>query len=340
MGGDGMNKRVLGLIIAVLVIAGVIGGTVLVQYLSRIPDNPPDTIGNTSGNLNNKGLVCENDGYIYFANLADNHCLYRMTTDGNDAEKLADIPVAYINAAGDYLYFYFDDPGGTKFMGVSGRMSGIFRLKKGETDFVCLDKCTSGVLNLIGSTLYYEHYDNTNGMQLHHCSLDGHDKGLAVAEIINPACVINGDIYYSEQDSQKLKVYRPGDAEGRVYMDYPVYNPVLEGSDLYFMNMHDDYKLYRYSMSDGSLTQITDERIDTFNVYGNVIFYQRNQDPALIRVNADGSDAIVIAEGNYENINCTSTYTFYSPFKEDRTFITYTFGGDGRSAEFAPLDSE
>ncbi|MBQ6128048.1 MAG: DUF5050 domain-containing protein, partial [Lachnospiraceae bacterium] len=112
-----MNKRVLGLIIAVLVIAGVIGGTVLVQYLSRIPDNPPDTIGNTSGNLNNKGLVCENDGYIYFANLADNHCLYRMTTDGNDAEKLADIPVAYINAAGDYLYFYFDDPGGPKFMG-------------------------------------------------------------------------------------------------------------------------------------------------------------------------------------------------------------------------------
>lgn len=335
-----MNKRVIVVVSIVFFIAVIIGGTVLIQYITRIPDNPADTIGNTSGNLNNKGLVCEHDGYIYFANLADNHYLYRMTSDGNNPEKLIDVPVAYINAGGDYLYFYFDDPGGTKFMGIAGRMSGIFRLKKGDKDFVCLDKCTSGVLNLIGSTLYYEHYDNTNGMQLYHSSLDGKDKGLAVNEIINPACVVNGDIYYGEQDSQKLKIYRPGDADSRLYMNFPVYNPVVEGTDLYFMNMEDDYKLYRYSMTDGHLKQITDERVDTFNVYGSVIFYQRNQNPALIRVGTDGSDPVIIAEGNFENINCTSTYTFYSPFKENRTFITYTYGGNGESVEFAPRASE
>ena len=335
-----MNKKVLGIIIAVLVIGGIIGGVVLSQYLSRIPDNPSGTIGNTSGNLNNRGLVCESDGYIYFANLSDNHYLYRMNPDGTDPVKLIDVPVSYINAAGDYLYFYFDDPGGTKFMGISGRMSGIFRLKKGERDFVCLDKCTSGVLNLVGSTLYYEHYDNTDGMQLYHSSLDGKDKGLAVDEIINPACVLGGDIYYCEQDSMKLKIYRPGDAEGRIFMDHPVYNPVAMGDFLYFMDMNDDYCLYRYSLSLGQLTKITNERVDTFNVYDDVIFYQRNRDPALIRVNADGSNPIIIAEGNYENINCTSTYTFYSPFKEDRMYITYTFGGDGQSASFTPISTE
>ena len=335
-----MNKRMIGLIIAGAAIVAMIGIAILFQFLSRIPDNPPGTIGNTSGNLNNKGLVCESDGYIYFANLSDNHYLYRMTTDGSDPERIVEVPVSYINAAGDYLYFYFDDPGGTKFMGISGRMSGIFRLKKGETDFVCLDKCTSGVLSLVGSTLYYEHYDNTNGMQLYHSSLDGKDKGLSVDEIINPACVIGSDIYYSEQDSQKLKIYRPGSSEGRVFMDYAVYNPVYDGNDLYFMNMNDDYCLYRYSLSDGNLTKITDERIDTFNVYQGMIFYQRNREPALIRVNYDGSDAVVIAEGNYENINCTSTYTFYSPFKEDATYITYTFGGRGESSRFAPTPAE
>ena len=71
-----------------------------------------------------------------------------------------------------------------------------------------------------------------------------------------------------------------------------------------------------------------------------MIFYQRNREPALIRVNYDGSDAVVIAEGNYENINCTSTYTFYSPFKEDATYITYTFGGRGESSRFAPAPAE
>ena len=331
-----MNKRVIVIAVAILVISGIIGGAVLYKYLSRIPDNPPDTIGNTSGNLNNKGLYCESDGYIWFSNIYDNNYLYRMDSDGRNAERVIEVPVSYINSGGDYLYFYFDDPGGTKFMGIAGRMSGVYRLKKGETDFVCLDKCTSGVVNLIGSTLYYEHYDNTDGMQLYHCSLDGKDKGLAVPEIVNPACVINRDIYYSEQDSQKLKLYRPGDSSGRVYMDYAVYNPVVDGTDIYFMNMNDDYCLYRYSMTGGDLTKITDARVDTFNVYGGMIFYQRNQNPALIRVNADGSGAVVIAEGNYENINCTDNFTFYSPFREKQTYMTYTFGGGGESALFNP----
>ena len=335
-----MNKRVLGIIIAVFVLVAIVGGVALNQYLSRIPDNPAGTIGNTSGNLNNKGLVCEDDNYIYFSNLNDGKCLYRMNKDATDPVRLADIPVSYINTGGDYLYFYFDDPGGTKFMGVAGRMSGIFRLKKNEKDYVCLDKCTSGILNLIGSTLFYEHYDNTNGMQLYHSNLDGSDKGLAVDEIINPACVVNGDIFYSEQDSQVLKIYRPGDSQGRIYMEYAVYNPIVDGSDLYFLNMNDDYRLYRYSMSTGDLTKITEERVDTFNVYNGVIFYQRNTDPALIRVNADGSGAIVIAEGNYENINCTSTYTFYSPFKENAMYLTATFGGNGESVSFSPLDTD
>lgn len=335
-----MNKRVLGIIIAVLIIGAIIGGVTLAKYLSRIPQNPADTIGNTSGNLNNKGLVCEHDGVIYFANLADNHYLYKMNTDGTNPVKVIDVPVSYINAGGDYLYFYFDDPGGTKFMGIAGRMSGIYRLKKGEKDFVCLDKCTSGVLNLVGSTLFYEHYDNTNGMQLYSSSLDGKNKGLVLDQIVNPACIVNGDILFSEQDSQLLKIFRPGSAQAQPYMNYTVYNPVVEGSDLYFMNMSDDYCLYRYSLSNGELTKITNERIDTFNVYGSVIFYQRNTDPALIRVNTDGSNPIVIAEGNYENINCTSTFTFYSPFKEDATYITYTFGGHGESTTFAPVSSE
>ena len=75
--------------------------------------------------MNNKGLFCESDGYIYYSNIYDNNYLYRMETNGTNSELVADIPVSYINAAGDYLYFYFDDPGGTKFMGIAGRMSGI-----------------------------------------------------------------------------------------------------------------------------------------------------------------------------------------------------------------------
>ena len=38
--------------------------------------------GNTAGNLYNEGYFCEKDGIVYFANPADNYCLYSMNPDG------------------------------------------------------------------------------------------------------------------------------------------------------------------------------------------------------------------------------------------------------------------
>ena len=45
---------------------------------------------------------------------------------------------------------------------------------------------------------------------------------------------------------------------------------------LYYMNVDDKYALYRYSTADGSNEKLTSDRVDVFNVYGNSIFYQKN----------------------------------------------------------------
>lgn len=333
-----MSKKILPVIIALLVIATLITATIFITKSRQIPENAPETIGNSSGNLNNEGLFCEQDGVIYFANTNDNHYLYRMNSDGTDLQRIIDVPVAYINAAGDYIYFYYVDQGDAKFMGFTGNMRGIYRIdKKGKDDLTCLHRCTSGIVSLLGNKLYYQHYDNTEGMTLYASSLDGKDKGQLVKEIINPACILYGNIYYPDQTNLfMLNEYRPGSTVTNKYLDIQMYNPTACGDYIYYMSVNDNYCLYRYNLFDRSITKITAERIDTFNVYGDMIFYQRNENPALIRVRADGSNPEIIAEGNYSNINCTSTYTFFAPFNDSETTYMVPTTGPAVASQFNP----
>ena len=48
-----------------ILVAGVITYSVIKSRSIAVPDG---VIGNTAGNLLNKGLFCESDGVVYFAN--------------------------------------------------------------------------------------------------------------------------------------------------------------------------------------------------------------------------------------------------------------------------------
>lgn len=335
-----MKKR-LSIIIPVSICILIILLAVLNTISKKIPQNPIGTIGNLAGNLNNMGMFCEDDGVIYFSNLDDNHYLYSMNLDGTNLKRLAEVPAAYINAAGDYLYFYYDDQGDAKFMGVAGNMHGIYRIsKKGKDDLTCLDRCVSGIACLVDNTIYYQHYDNNEAMTFYSSSLDGKNKGQVLKTIVNPSCVINSTIYYPDTDDNfYLNRYTPGATTGSKYSDTRMYNPIPSGNYIYYMSVDNDYCLYRYELSSGESVKITSDRVDTFNVYDNMIFYQRNKKPALIAVMTDGSDAKIVAEGNFKNINCTSEYTYFTSFHDDTVYRTPTHYAE-YVEEFSPMTAE
>ena len=54
------DKKALLILIPFLLFVIIIGAFAIVG--DRIPDNPPETVGNTAGNLNNSGYFCEYDG--------------------------------------------------------------------------------------------------------------------------------------------------------------------------------------------------------------------------------------------------------------------------------------
>lgn len=328
-----MQKRLAIILCSVLVL--VVTLVILQRILSRVPENDPYTIGNTSGNLQNSGLFCEDNGIVYFSNVCDNRYLYSMKPDGSDLKCILKAPVSCINAAGDYLYFYQEANKENGAFGSLVRTMGIYRLKKDTKQSPsCLDRTPARSLALVGSDLFYEHYDTADGIQLYRVSVEGGDRH-AVSDIdINPACVIDGNIFFPNMDENfNMSCFHPSSEQADVVIaDMKVYHLVYDNGYIYYMNVSDDYKLYRYAVNDDHVTKLTDCRVDTFNVYNDMIYYQKNgsDDACLMRMSADGSGNEVVSYGNFTDISMTSTYTYFCAFGEENRFY--------RTPTFGPLD--
>ena len=87
------NKLILGIAIFFIIIIGV-----LLAFAGRLTPNDEFETGNTAGNLNNKGLFCEQDGIVYFSNAYDNNVLYSMSPDESNVKRLNNVSVASLNA--------------------------------------------------------------------------------------------------------------------------------------------------------------------------------------------------------------------------------------------------
>lgn len=315
-----MQKRIAIILSSVLVL--IVALVILQNVLSSVPDNDPYTIGNTSGNLQNGGLFCEDGGIIYFSNASDNGYLYSMNTDGSNVKCLLKAPVSSINAAGDYLYFYQEANKENGAFGTLVRTMGIYRMNKNaKRSPKCLDRTPAKVLSLVGSNLYYEHYETKEGITLYTVSIEGGDRHQVSLSDINPACVIDGNIFFPNLDANfYLSCFHPAtESADIVISDMKVYQLIYDNGYIYYQNVSDDYKLYRYGLRDDYVTKLTDCRVDTFNVLNGVIFYQKNgtDDAALMRMMADGTGNEMIAPGNYTHISMTSAYTYFNVFGED-----------------------
>lgn len=332
------TRNIIILSIFALLIVAVIVFEVLT---SGVRPNTPGTIGNTAGNLNNNGLFCEDNGTIYFSNAYDGGYLYSMNSDTSNIKKMLAVPVKYINAGDRHLYYYRDtDESGNadSTFGFLGNMLGIYRVQKDGKNDKILDKTPSGIAILIGDYIYYQHYDNKEGMTLYRIKTDHSDKTQLMKSIINPACATDNTIYYHDMDDNfKLVSYDINNHSISTVYEGKVFNPVLQGDYFYYINVADNYSLYRYKVSEQTIEKLTTDRVDCFNISASdIIYYQKNSQnaPALMRMQADGSNVEPVAEGNYTNINITSVYTFFSEFDSPASMYMTPTSGDINVTEF------
>lgn len=319
--------------ILILSITGVILIVLLVLAIlsSRIPMNDELITGNTPGNLNNGGYFCEMDGRVYFANAYDNFALYSMNPDETDLVKFNDGAVSSINAAGNFLY-YSQSSGSTESGGIGSavHISGIYRSNLKGKSVVSLDRCNIVSMQLCGNYLFYEKYDKQVGTSLTKVRIDKKDMQTVAEGIINPNCCVNGKIYYNgTAEDHYLHALDVSTGRDAVIWQGNIWNPIVQGNYVYYMDVGEDYRLCRYNLTSSVVEVLTNDRIDMFNVYDNYIYYQVSSadSPALKRMLTDGSSQELVREGVYQNINITSEYVYFNSFNESTpVYKTYTYG--------------
>lgn len=295
-----------------------LGFTLLSQ---RVEFNEGNVTGNTAGNLNNGGLFCEADGVVYFSNPYDEGRLYSMTPEEMQLKRLTSAKATSINADPHYLYYYMDstrdgeEPGYMHF-------HGIYRSKLNGQGTECLKRNYAIVIQLCGNYLYYQNFDNNNenGTELYKLKIDKSEDIRIADHNINPASCEEGLIYFNgtKNDHHLYTLDTENDSISVVW-DGNIWNPVYEEGFVYYMDVSHDYRLCRYSLSLKTEEVLTEDRIDFFNVYGGSIYYQKSSrsEPALKRMQTDGSNVEIVAEGVYKNINITSNYVYFTAFQSE-----------------------
>lgn len=292
---------------------------VVVAILSRhVTMNPAGTIGNTAGNINNEGLFCEYEDTVYFSNPYDGGSLYAMDADENNIRKLNSANVCNILAGGKYLYYF--QRGAHSEGGIENvrSMKSFIRcdLKGKNATGITRDVVVSG--QLVDNYLYLM-TSTTEGPSFYKIRIDKKDKTVFEGVNINPACATNGTFYYSGTGSNHY-LHAWDTATDHTYEIWRgnLWYPILEGDYVYYMDVSNDYRLCRYSLTGQHIEVLTQDRVDCFNVGNGYIYYQKNSDaPQLRCMRTDGTDNVPVADGYFTHINMTSRYVYFQVYGEE-----------------------
>jgi hypothetical protein len=324
-----MSRTSKGVIAIASFILVIILAVLLAIYNTHHVAIPEGTVGSTAGNLNNLGLFCESDGVVYFSNSYDDGTLYSMTPMQTDIKKLYNLEASYINSAGGYVCFHGKSIGQTSGLGSVVTKPGLYMLKPKRAKIKALTSDATQSLILVGDNIFYQHYTQKDGPSLAKVSLKNYEKEDVLDYFINPASYYGGKIYFSgNYEDHHLYTFDVNTHEVSDIWSGDIYNPICDGEYVYYMDVFNNYRLCRYHIPSNTIEVITNDRIDTYNYYNGIIYYQKNSQtaPELKRINADGTNEEVILEGNYTAINITSTYTYFKEFGVDQiTYFTPTF---------------
>lgn len=312
---------VTGLLILIAILYSVFSG--------KITELDPSVVGNTAGNLNNYGLFCECDGTIYFANTYDNYALYKMDTSLGNLTKINDLSVKFINAGGKYVFFYGAPSNTTSGLGSIVAKPGMYRLDNKGKKIEALTKDVSQDMVLVGNEIFYQHYTVKNSTTFAKIDLKKKKSTELLDFMINPSCYSNGKIYYNGMyKDHYLYSYDINTDTVECIWEGDIWNPIYQNGYVYYMDVLNNYRLCRYSVDANTIEILTKERLDFFNVYGDIIYYQvSSKEPCLKRMYIDGSSNEVVADGVYSSVNCTSTYTFFTAFGDNYPiYYTPTYG--------------
>ncbi len=320
------NNRNLIIIIGIAVLCLAAG--ILYSILSgRVAQNPAGTIGNTAGNLNNGGFFCQHEDTVYFANAYDGGTLYRMDVDETHIEKINSSKVSNLLSGVKNIYYFQSGTVGEGGLGTVRTLHSFVRCDLNGNHATGLARDVVITAQLVDNTLYLL-TTSKDGPSFYRMDTDKTDKTILADYNINPACAAYGKIYYNGTQSNHFlyALDAANDTSTEIWRGN-LWNPILNGSYIYYMDVANNYRLCRYSLTNQVIEVLTDDRVDCFNLGNGFIYYQKNSTtPALICMRTDGTDSFVLAEGNYTALQMTSSFLYFNEFGIDSTLYHSRLG--------------
>lgn len=311
------KKLFIILCVVILVMLSVIGITFTLNSKKTIM-NTDYVNGNTAGNLYNGGTFCEFDGTIYFSNPSDAGKFYSMDSTGGNLKKLADDIPTYINVDENYIYYIRNNPGDSiDFDYTALYRNGLVRMDHNGKHTVTLDTEPSLYAALLGNYIYYLHYSVEEASTLYKVRIDGKEQKKVMDEAVFTCSTDGAYFYYNgmETDGDIHKFDTIVDTHITVY-EGNCYQPVVMGNDVYYIDGNSDYSIVHTNLEYDSPVYITKDSVESYNVYGSYIYYQRFDEDgsALCMIKNDGSDFQVICEGDFCDIHVTSGFVFFREY--------------------------
>lgn len=341
------KKIIIAVIVLLLIGGGITTGVIFSHKKSETIFNTTYVSGNLAGNLYNSGLFCEHNGMIYFANPNDNYHLYSMTSEGTDLTLIKDDIVSYINADDNYLYYVRNNLSGSRdsdFSFLNINTNSLIRCDHDGEDLIVLDEAPCMYASLVGNYVYYIHYDTTSASTLYRVKIDGSEREQLASAAYLPCSSNAQNIYYNGLEADH-NIYRFDSSSKTANCIYPgnFWMPqATSDRNVYALDCMNNYALLKLDLEAMTFSQIVDDRIDCYNVYGDYIYYQKSDpdSPCLCRIRTDGSGYEEIAAGNYTEINVTSRYVYFRMFGSDTSFFCTPTTGKIHVTSFSPIAVE
>ena len=270
------RKKVWYLIISFLLV-------LLLNGCSGIMKNHGESLGNTDGNLQQRGLVASDGKWIYYKFKGN---LYKSKLDGSEKTMLYSIGEVkpdlnqylwYINVRGDWVYF----AGKNNETGTAG----LYKIKKDGTDIQRLVSDTyANEVYVIGDKIYYDRDYVLS------CDGDGSDK-QRINAVETKGYIFNisdGYMYWQEEDAQKI---------------YHVYRRKLDGTD----EQEIDERRITYAVVD-----------DGWIYYEE---YYRDEGVGLMKMRVDGTDRQNVMTNGFDKYNVKDGWIYYYDSGEDKATL-------------------
>lgn len=321
--------------------------TMIAGYLSyfRISVPPNEKLGNSLGNLLNKGLFANEGDWIYYRNDGDGGKLYKFNINDNENIKLTNVPVSYINVIEDWIYYLEDD--------YSPSINVVCMNGKREKTLF-KDQVTNMIVR---DRIYYLLKRNSPLDGIYSLNLNGRNqKFIASGDRVNEFTIDTESTYFASMsggsnlsisnDSKIFMYQRSIDGKSKentlgqiATMDS---NLIVNDGWIYYTDGHGGItNLYRAKIDAFEGFKLSNRNVKRINIWENYIFYSVMEEIVegkikgkLFRADLDGNNEIELSDKYLDSIHVLGGWIYYSLIdQETKQFNIIRLSIDGDKEE-------